>query len=67
MNIICNGQTWPEAPSTISALLLARWGEPCPAGIAVAVNQDILPRQEWPTHSLLEGDVVEIVTAVQGG
>ncbi|MBI4482149.1 MAG: sulfur carrier protein ThiS [Acidobacteria bacterium] len=37
------------------------------SGIAVAVNDEIVPRQEWAAKILGEGDRVEIVHAVQGG
>ena len=36
-------------------------------GIAVAVNGGIVPRAEWPTFTLHDGDSVEVLTAVQGG
>ncbi len=36
-------------------------------GIAVAVNQTVLTRQEWAGTTLTDGDRVEIVSAVQGG
>jgi sulfur carrier protein len=37
------------------------------AGIAVAVNGEVVPRGSWPTTMLAAGDRVELVTAVQGG
>lgn len=36
-------------------------------GSAVAVNGEVVPRAEQATTHLSDGDVVEIVTAVQGG
>ena len=36
-------------------------------GIAVAVNGAVLPRLEWSTKELHDGDSIEIVRAVQGG
>lgn len=35
--------------------------------IVIAVNDDIIPRSEWETHELKDGDNVEIVQAVSGG
>jgi len=35
--------------------------------VVIAVNDDIIPRSEWETHELKEGDNVEIVQAVSGG
>ena len=38
-----------------------------PAGVAAAVNGDVIPRGSWATTLLRDGDQVEVVTAVQGG
>ena len=38
-----------------------------PAGVAAAVNGDVIPRGLWPATPLRDGDQVEVVTAVQGG
>jgi thiamine biosynthesis protein ThiS len=35
--------------------------------IAVARNQDVVPRSEYPTVPLEEGDRIEIIHAVGGG
>jgi sulfur carrier protein len=40
---------------------------PVTAGIAVAVNGTVVPRGEWDSRRVQDGDAVEIVTAVQGG
>jgi sulfur carrier protein len=37
------------------------------AGVAVAVNDNVVPRREWTSRRLENGDVVEIIHAVQGG
>jgi len=37
------------------------------AGVAIAVNETIIPRSVWPAHALKNGDRVEVVGAVQGG
>jgi sulfur carrier protein len=36
-------------------------------GVAVAVDAEVVPRSEWPTHVVADGAHVEVVTAVQGG
>ena len=36
-------------------------------GIAVARNSEVVPRSQWHSTALAEGDDVELVTAVQGG
>lgn len=35
--------------------------------VVVAVNGDVVPRAQWASHELKEGDVVEVVHAVAGG
>jgi sulfur carrier protein len=37
------------------------------AGVAAAVNGDVIPRGSWADTLLRAGDQVEVVTAVQGG
>lgn len=40
----------------------------CPvAGIAVARNGEVVPRSSWAATVLDEGDLVEVLTAAQGG
>ncbi|GAB2818857.1 sulfur carrier protein ThiS [Actinocorallia aurea] len=36
-------------------------------GIAVALNDEVVRRAQWPATTLNDGDRVEIITAVQGG
>jgi sulfur carrier protein len=36
-------------------------------GIAVALNDDVVPRTEHPVRTLHDGDRVEIIVAVAGG
>jgi sulfur carrier protein len=38
-----------------------------PAGVAVAVNREVVPRGQWATTPLRAGDRVEIVSAAPGG
>jgi sulfur carrier protein len=64
--ITVNGEAAATA-ATIADLLVARMDDPRPPGIAVAVNEEVVPRDDWPYRQLTTGDVVEIVTAVQGG
>ena len=35
--------------------------------LAIEVNRQIVPRTEYATHSLADGDVIEIVHAIGGG
>jgi sulfur carrier protein len=36
-------------------------------GIAIAVNQEIVPKANWVTHLLNPGDHIIIIKATQGG
>lgn len=36
-------------------------------GVAVAVDGEVVPRRDWESAKLSEGQAVEIVRAVQGG
>ncbi|MFA1476980.1 sulfur carrier protein ThiS [Corynebacterium diphtheriae] len=36
-------------------------------GIAVAINQRVIPRSQWDTTTVTAGDHLDILTAVQGG
>lgn len=66
MTITVNGSPQDFA-GTVADLLAARLDDPRPHGIAVAVNDEVVPRADWARHRLAVGDTVEIVTAVQGG
>jgi sulfur carrier protein len=36
-------------------------------GIAIAVNESVIPKSEWTAQILAPGDAVIIITATQGG
>jgi len=36
-------------------------------GVAIAVNQEVIPRSMWASTSLTAGDRIEILIAAQGG
>ena len=62
-----NGEEMPYKEQTIYELLESMGVDPERQGIAVALNYEIVRREEWRTTKLKPGDVVEIVTAVSGG
>ncbi|MER6942294.1 sulfur carrier protein ThiS [Nocardioides sp. NPDC057767] len=66
MKITVNSEPM-EVSGTVADLLEARTGDRRPSGIAVAVDEEIVPRDDWARWPLQDGHVVEIVTAVQGG
>lgn len=64
--ITCNGAPL-EVDGTVATVVTGHLGTDRASGIAVAVNGEVLPRVRWSVTLLADGDVVEIVTAVQGG
>ncbi|MFN7709094.1 MAG: sulfur carrier protein ThiS [Sphingobacteriia bacterium] len=40
---------------------------PDASGIAVAINGQVVPRGQWASRTLAEGDRLEVVRAFQGG
>ncbi|MDO7868879.1 sulfur carrier protein ThiS [Nocardioides jiangxiensis] len=67
MNLTVNGS--PRAcadAATVASLVADVLGGPV-QGSAVAVNGEVVPRAAHTATRLNDGDVVEIVTAVQGG
>ena len=68
MNITLNGAPATVAErTTVADLLEQERGDRRPHGIAVAVGDDVVCRDDWSSWPLRDGDTVEIVTAVQGG
>ena len=49
----------------LDALVAER--SPSRAGVAVAVDGEVVPRACWPETILADGAEIEILTAVQGG
>lgn len=66
MQIVVNDERIEcEQNMPIAALLLRL--ELDKPGIALALNQHILPRAQWQHHSLQEGDALLIFQAIAGG
>lgn len=68
MTVTVNGasRTVPDG-TTLAVLLASVLDRPGRRGTAAAVNGQVVPRAEHAGRRLAEGDVVEVVTAVQGG
>ncbi len=68
MQVQFNGQdTLLLHPQTLAVFLKERSIEQHTAGIAVAVNSQIVFRTDWTSVKINEGDEIEIVHAVSGG
>ena len=66
MNLTVNDQPVTTAASTLAGLLEETLGQLPDAGVAVAVDGDVVPRSDWD-RDLAEGQTIDVLTAVQGG
>ena len=58
---------YADAAGTL-AVVLARLGvSPEARGVAVAVDDEVVPRAQWESFVLSEHACVEVLTAMQGG
>ncbi len=68
MNISINGEVIAvNEQMKLSEFVTLRLNGKEPRGIAVALNDMIIPKSKWNDTLLNENDSVEIVHAVQGG
>ena len=66
ITLLVNGSTADlEVGSTVATLVATL--APEPRGVAVAVNEAVVPRGEWSDTRLQPGDRVEVLRAAQGG
>ncbi|HEX2232197.1 MAG TPA: sulfur carrier protein ThiS [Thermoleophilaceae bacterium] len=66
--VVING--WPRrlpADATLDLVVREAGAPEGGRGVAVAVDGEVVPRAEWPSRTLAEGQRVEVLTAVQGG
>ncbi|MEU4088591.1 sulfur carrier protein ThiS [Streptomyces aureus] len=66
MNIVVNGERRLIAAGTALEALVATLTASS-SGVAAALNETVVPRAQWASTPLAEGDRVEVLTAVQGG
>lgn len=68
MQLKINGTTQePALESPTLSALLASMQLSAVRGIAVAVNDRVIPRSQWENVILVENDRVEVIRATQGG
>ncbi len=67
MNILINGQAtvMPENSTITDVLLHIKQIQT--GGIAVAINDIVVPKGKWATSMVAEGDKILIIKASQGG
>ena len=65
MNLIINGETGSHSADTLTALVEQLGMKP--DRVAIELNREIVPRDQWSQTRLNEGDRLEIVHFVGGG
>lgn len=66
MKVVVNG-TPQEMGDDATVATVVRSIIQAPSGVAVALNDAVVPRRDWAATRLRDGDRVEVLTAVQGG
>ena len=64
--IVVNGKPVPLERATLNELVAER-ADAATRGIAVALNDAVVPRSAWPRTRLKAGDRVEIIKVMVGG
>ncbi len=67
MNIYCNGKPVAVCENASLYTLLVQTDFVDKKGIAVAVNNSVVIKQNWESFSLSEKDKVLIISATKGG
>jgi len=66
IKITINSQTKTILEDTSVTILLTQIKQP-ENGIAVAINNQVIPKAIWPEHQLKTDDKILIIKATQGG
>ncbi len=67
MRVTINGQTQDLPEDATVETAVSRFTAAAGRGVAVAVNDEVVPRADWAATPVRAADRVEILTAVQGG
>ncbi len=67
MEVLVNNKLYAVQPETTVTALLQFIQLSSLKGIAVAVNQQVVPRPEWAATVLHPADQITIIQATQGG
>ena len=65
MNLTINGESQSSSAETLGALVETLGMKP--DRVAIELNREIVPREQWPQTPLHDGDRLEIVHFVGGG
>ncbi|MFA6961616.1 MAG: sulfur carrier protein ThiS [Opitutaceae bacterium] len=67
MTVFVNDQPRSLTAGTQLADLLRELGLAERKGVAIAINDEVVPRSTWPTRALSEGERILVIQATQGG
>jgi sulfur carrier protein len=67
ISLILNGASISAHAETLAQFLVERRVDTDQRFMAVAVNNVVVPRSEWQTLPLRDGDRIEIVQPMKGG
>jgi sulfur carrier protein len=68
MRVVLNGESRDlRDGATVADAVDASGAPESRAGVAVAVDGEVVPRSRWSDDTLSEGQRVEVLQAVQGG
>ena len=67
MNVLINNHQQEFTSGTKLTDALETMNIPYQRGVAVAINNSVLPRADWDDYTLQPGDKVILIKATQGG
>lgn len=65
MQVFVNGESIAVEPASLDEMLVSL-GYECKK-VAVAINEQFVPREEWSVRELQSEDRVDVLGAIQGG
>ena len=67
MEVLVNNKLYAVQPETSVTALLQFIQLPSAKGIAIAINNEVIPKAHWDQQTLQASDRVTIIRATQGG
>lgn len=67
MHVLINNETTSVSATATIEQMLEAIDLPAARGIAVAINQEVVPKPDWSSRRLQENDNITIIRATQGG
>lgn len=69
MKLVINGEprNFDDQTATTVQRLLERLEVEAGRGVALAINDEVVPQSRWEDWTIEDGDRVEIIRATQGG